>query len=84
MDFSKLTEKINIAIKDMDIFVDSISFKKKGKRRLGVSGKARQENAAGKYGHLWGRGTNRHGPGGSGGRKPDSRVSLCGHLFGNP
>lgn len=31
MDFSKLTEKINIAIKDMDIFVDCISFKKKGK-----------------------------------------------------
>ena len=31
MDFSKLTEKINIAIKDMDIFVDSISFKKEGK-----------------------------------------------------
>lgn len=31
MDFSKLIEKINIAIKDMDIFVYDISYKKKGK-----------------------------------------------------
>ena len=31
MEFGKLTEKINIAIKKMDIFVDNISYKKKGK-----------------------------------------------------
>ena len=31
LEFDKLTEKINIAIKKMDIFVDNISYKKKGK-----------------------------------------------------
>ena len=31
MEFGKLTKKINIAIKKMDIFVDNISYKKKGK-----------------------------------------------------
>lgn len=31
MDFEVLKEKINVSVKDMEIFVDDITYKKKGK-----------------------------------------------------